>query len=203
MMAPGHQVVGFTFGVGAVMWVPYAEVSASQPFPTMLFFTFVLVGALLPDIDTPSSKLGQKFWRGLVILLGVALLGYIFAPSYLNVYHDELKVFILMLLPVIGMMRGHRQITHSVLFLLILVLYSWLIEAWFDIPWFYLSGLIVGVVSHLFADCLTKRGIPLAYPFSKKRTRFFVTFRTGSTVEKVLVYILVAGNIWFLTNQLF
>lgn len=203
MMASGHQVVGFTFGLGAVMWIPYSEVSLVQPFPSLLFFTFVITGSLLPDIDTPKSTLGQKFWRGLVTILALALLGYIFAPDYLDRYHDELKVLSLMLLPVIAMMRGHRKITHSLLFLLILVLYSWMIERWFHIPWFYLSGLLIGVASHLFADGLTKRGIPLCYPFSKKRTRFVVTFRTGSHVEKVLVYGLVILNIWILTNQLF
>ncbi|MCA0972600.1 metal-dependent hydrolase [Halobacillus litoralis] len=202
MLASGHQVVGFTFGMGAVMWIPYTEVSTAQPFPTLLFFSFVLVGSLLPDIDTPKSKIGQKFWRGLVIVLALALLGYLFAPTYIDHYRDELKVFVMMLLPVLVMVRGHRKMTHSLLFLVLLVFYSYLIEMWSGITWFYLSGLLIGVASHLFADSLTKRGIPLAYPFSKKYTRFFVTFRTGSNVERILVYSLVVWNIWVLINQL-
>lgn len=203
MMAPGHQVVGFTFGVGALTYLPYTEVPVETPFHTILYFVFVLFGALLPDIDTPKSKLGHKFWRGLMTLFTLAFLIYLFAPQYLDKYRDELKIFVMMLLPVLIMIRSHRKMTHSFVFVSLLVFYSYLIEKWLGVPWFYLSGLIIGVMSHLFGDYITKKGIPFVYPLSSKHSQFLVTFRTGSNVERVIVYGLVVWNVWFLTNSIF
>lgn len=203
MMAPGHQVVGFTFGMGAITLLPQIELPSEQPLQTVLFFVFVIFGSLLPDIDTPTSKLGQKFWRGLMIIFALALFAYLFAPQYLNLYRDELKVFVMFLLPVLIMVRSHRKMTHSILFVLMLALYSLVIEKLFHIPWIYLSGLIIGVVSHLFADYITRRGIPLVYPFSRKYMNFPLTFRTGSQTERLLVFSLVIWNVWFLTSTIF
>ncbi|ARI78878.1 metal-dependent hydrolase [Halobacillus mangrovi] len=203
MMAPGHQVVGFTFGLGALTLLPQLEITYDKPFQTVLFFVFVIFGSLLPDIDTPTSRLGSKFWRGLMILFSVALLSYLFAPHYLDMYREQLKVFVLLLLPVLIMIRSHRKMTHSLLFILLLIVYSVLIERIFHIPWFYLSGLIIGVISHLFADYITKRGIPIVYPISRKHVQFLFTFRTGSYIERMIVYSLVIWNVWFLTATIF
>ncbi|RWZ52294.1 metal-dependent hydrolase [Halobacillus fulvus] len=203
MMAPGHQVVGFTFGVAALSFVPSITIPADRPFQTILFFVFVLFGSLLPDIDTPTSTLGHKFWRGLLAVFSLAFLFYLFAPHYLDIYREQLKVFVLLLLPVLVMIRSHRKMTHSILFIGLLYVYSLVIEHYFQIPWLYLSGMIIGGISHLFADFLTKKGIPLIYPFSRKHMQFFFTFRTGSKVEQMLVYSLVAWNLWFLTQHVF
>ncbi|KHE72068.1 metal-dependent hydrolase [Halobacillus sp. BBL2006] len=203
MLAPGHQVVGFTFGVGALTLLPQLEITYDRPFQTVLFFVFVIFGSLLPDIDTPTSRLGRKFWRGLMILFSVALLCYLFVPQYLDMYRNQLKVFVMLLLPVLIMIRSHRKMTHSLLFVLLLVFYSLIIEKLFYIPWFYLSGLIIGVISHLFADYITKKGIPLVYPISKKHVQFLFTFRTGSHIERMIVYSLVIWNVWFLTSTIF
>ncbi|QAS52482.1 metal-dependent hydrolase [Halobacillus litoralis] len=203
MMAPGHQVVGFTFGVGALALIPQFEVMTERPYQTILFFVFVLFGSLLPDIDTPASKLGHKFWRGLMTIFTIAFLCYLFAPHYLNTYRDELKVFVMLLLPVLIMIRGHRKMTHSLLFVSLLVGYCLILEQTLQIPWFYLGGMVVGVVSHLFGDFITKQGIPLVYPLSRKYIQFFFTFRTGSNTERMLVYSLVLWNVWFLTSTVF
>ncbi|WP_258871674.1 metal-dependent hydrolase, partial [Halobacillus trueperi] len=62
---------------------------------------------------------------------------------------------------------------------------------------------IIGVVSHLFGDYITKKGIPLAYPFSKKYLQFIFTFRTGSNSERLIVYSLLLWNVWYLTSNIF
>ncbi|ELK48709.1 metal-dependent hydrolase [Halobacillus sp. ACCC02827] len=203
MMARGHQVVGFTFGVGALTLLPSFELVSERPFQTILYFVFVLFGSLLPDIDTPTSTLGSKFWRGLMTVFTLAFLCYLFAPQYLDTYRDELKIFVMLLLPILIMIRGHRKMTHSILFVSLLALYGYILEQTLNIPWFYLGGLMIGVVSHLFGDYITKQGIPLGYPISKKYVQFLFTFKTGSSTEKVLIYGLVLWNVWFLTSIIF
>ncbi|WP_226585375.1 metal-dependent hydrolase [Halobacillus litoralis] len=201
-MAPGHQVVGFTFGVGAVTLIPAFEVVTIHPFQMILFFVFILLGSLLPDIDTPTSTLGHKFWRGLITIFTIAFLCYLFVPHYLDTYRDELKVFVMLLLPILIMIRGHRKMTHSFVFIGVLIGYSYILEQTLQVPRVLLDGLVIGVISHLFADYLTKKGIPLFYPLSKKHLQFLFTFRTGSSSEKVIVYGLVLWNVWFLTQSI-
>ncbi|WP_347861599.1 metal-dependent hydrolase [Salimicrobium sp. PL1-032A] len=198
MMAPGHQVVGFSFGVAAVTLLPALPFLPERPLETIVFFMFVLFGALVPDIDTPRSRLGQKFWRILITLFTVALAVYLFAPALFDTYREPLKTFVMLLLPILLMIRGHRKMTHSLFFLLFLVGYSYFVQWLLGLPWYYFGGLVTGATSHLFADFITKRGIPLFYPFSKKHHSFFVTFRTGSVVEKMVTFVLIIVNVWYL-----
>ncbi|WP_102336392.1 metal-dependent hydrolase [Salimicrobium jeotgali] len=198
MMAPGHQVVGFTFGVAAVTMLPALPFLPERPLEVIAFFLFVLFGALVPDIDTPRSKLGQKFWRILITIFTITLIVYLFAPSFFDIYREPLKTFVMLLLPVLLMIRGHRKMTHSLFFLLFLGVYSYFVQWLLGLPWYYFGGLITGSASHLFADYITKRGIPLFYPFSKTHYSFFITFRTGSIVEKILTFLLVIVNVWYL-----
>lgn len=76
---------------------------------------------------------------------------------------------------------GHRGITHSLLAILALgiVLLGEIGPAW-------VSPLVVGYLSHLAGDWLTKSGIPLFYPL---RTPFRapITFRTGGAGEALVL----------------
>ncbi|SDJ68411.1 metal-dependent hydrolase [Salimicrobium halophilum] len=198
MMAPGHQVVGFSFGVAAVTLLPALPFLPERPLEMIVFFMFVLFGALVPDIDTPRSRLGQKFWRILITLFTIALGVYLFAPALFDTYREPLKTFVMLLLPILLMIRGHRKMTHSLFFLLFLVGYSYFVQWLIGLPWYYFGGLVTGAASHLFADFITKRGIPLFYPFSKKHWSFFVTFKTGSMVEKIVTFVLIIMNVWYL-----
>jgi len=47
-----HLAFGFLAGLFSLQFVGHGNIYA--------FFAFVLLGALLPDIDTPSSKVGSK-----------------------------------------------------------------------------------------------------------------------------------------------
>jgi len=48
-----HLAFGFLFGLISMRFLYYNNV--------YFFFAFVLLGALIPDIDTPKSKVGSKF----------------------------------------------------------------------------------------------------------------------------------------------
>lgn len=65
---------------------------------------------------------------------------------------------------VINKLFGHRTITHSGLWLLLLVFL--LIKTDYSV---FLIGTTIGYFSHLLADTMTAGGIPWIYPLSKKR----------------------------------
>ncbi|GGF33494.1 hypothetical protein GCM10010954_35820 [Halobacillus andaensis] len=203
MLAPGHQALGLSSGLIVMTILPQMGLVPDTPFEAVLFMIFVLFGSLLPDIDTPRSKLGYHFWRILIFILLLAFGFYLFAPEYLDQYREELKVFVMLMAPLLVMVKSHRKMTHSVLFIGILTIYHVIITHFFDVPSFYFFGFITGVVSHLLGDYMTKRGIPLFYPIYRKHFRFLFTFKTGSSIEKGLVWFLSVWNIWFLVTQVF
>lgn len=62
MIAITHQMFGLTFGLIAILFLQLFRFTPSGWLDTILFLTLVLFGSLLPDLDTPHSKLGRKFW---------------------------------------------------------------------------------------------------------------------------------------------
>lgn len=58
---------------------------------------------------------------------------------------------------------GHRTITHSLLCLLALSVMIWPLLI-YQIPCY--AALLLGYMSHIVADCATKSGVPLFYPYS-------------------------------------
>jgi inner membrane protein len=68
---------------------------------------------------------------------------------------------------------GHRSITHSILGTATLGIATAL--SLHQYPYFIL-GNFIGYISHLLGDMLTKQGIPLFWPFEKKRYRICAIF---------------------------
>ncbi|MYL54411.1 metal-dependent hydrolase [Pontibacillus yanchengensis] len=197
MVATSHQVMGFTWGMGAITIYNSVGYIPDQLFSTILFFAAVIIGSLIPDIDTPKSKLGGPFERWgfmfVICLVGVEIL----TPGF-----SRSAQFLLMILsPLLFVYSGHRKFTHSIAFLALMGAYSFLLHTYIAIPLFYLVGFLTGIVSHLFGDFLTKRGIPLFYPISRKHVKFFYTFRTGSPIEVSITAALVVLNIVILSKN--
>lgn len=190
MLATGHQVFGVTWGIIAITLFTISGVTPKEPISTLIFFGFILIGSLFPDIDTPKSKLGRYFWTVAIIIVSGILTVVIYFPTLFTTILAYLKSISLLLLPFLLVFTGHRKFTHSLLFFLLLCLYSLLTKMYFEIPLFYYTGFLCGVASHLVGDYITKRGIPLFYPFSKKYFKFIVTFRTGSSKEHIITGIL-------------
>jgi len=73
----------------------------------------------------------------------------------------------------------HRGITHTLIaFALVVVACAWIPERF----WLYIP---LGYASHLIADMLTVRGIPLAYPVMRVRIRL-MRLRTGGAVDRMI-----------------
>lgn len=87
---------------------------------------------------------------------------------------------------------GHRTWTHS---LIILWVIFWPLNYLEGISWQILLALNIGYASHILADWMTHRGVPLLYPI-KWQFRAPLTFRTGSWIEKpmaLIPFLVMAG----------
>jgi len=107
-----------------------------------------------------------------------------------------------------GMYKGnslftsHRGITHHVIVGIIGILSIFLIPIFFHIPALmmdFYKGFVVGYISHLFADTMTKSGIP----YWKHKDRIAVKlFSTKSFGEYVFVFaLLVSAILYFIAQQ--
>ncbi|MDD2704553.1 MAG: metal-dependent hydrolase [Acidocella sp.] len=85
---------------------------------------------------------------------------------------------------------GHRGVTHSALAVAALV--ALLMHAGYRHG--VVCALAVGYASHLAADMLTPRGLPLAWPLRK--TWSLPLCRTGSAMEPVIILALVCWTAW-------
>lgn len=126
----------------------------------MVFITGAVIGSLFPDIDHRGSYLGRK--AKITSTITNALF-------------------------------GHRGITHSPIAMTIFVFLLYMASKLFFISpiiklWFI--GFFLGILSHIFLDMLTKGGVPLLYPFSKKKISL-TNIKTGSVGEKVIMIIIM------------
>jgi inner membrane protein len=99
------------------------------------------------------------------------------------------------------LLTSHRGITHHVIVGVIGLLSIFLIPLFFHLPTLimdFYKGLIVGYISHLFADTMTKSGIP----YWKHKDRIAVKlFRTKSFGEYVFVFALLVATVFYSTAE--
>ncbi len=89
---------------------------------------------------------------------------------------------------------GHRTFFHSLLALALLYGGMWYWSMQTGNPYIMAArfGIVVGYAGHLFLDMFTSRGIPLAWPFSKK-CYSLLDRRSGGKFETVLTVLLFIG----------
>ncbi|MCR4658461.1 MAG: metal-dependent hydrolase [Lachnospiraceae bacterium] len=166
------------------IWLPQ---DASLPL-AVCFTVSCCYGGLLPDADIPHSTAGKH-------------LRFLLWPLYLFKKMLLILGFFIRPLKKIGTALGHRGLFHSPLFhTMIFAILSALFRGWSEWINCILSGLYFGVLSHLLLD-LFSGGIPLFAPFSMKRQRPAITFKTGSFLEVIfnLVFVLVSIYMLYLT----
>lgn len=172
-----HDLAAFTGLVLAFIALPLIPMSV----PTAITaFGANFVGGLFPDIDQPTSDLWDNFRGGK------------FAGKFFT-----------------RMLGGHRHISHSLigLFLIgfLLEKFLWMISSIFlvnmEIVWW---SFMIGVVTHLIADSVTKDGIPLLWPLKWKigvPPLRILRMKAGGVVENVIVFpglLISTGYILFL-----
>ena len=150
------------FGVAALAGA--ALVTGADP-PAYVYPAAV-VAAWLPDIDNPRSTLGNGLSRSknpVVHVLGRPVSWALRTSSF-----------------VLIRTVGHRTLTHSILGALIFALPVYLFLG--DYPNLSLA-LVSGYASHVFADALNKRGVPLLWPLGRPFRLLPVGVRSGGAVE--------------------
>lgn len=165
MTGKTHQILGISAGLS--YFIARSEPTYSPAtFGAALVFSYI--GALLPDIDQPNSKLWHMLPFGHAV--GKA--------------SDPLL--------------EHRNFTHSILGLGIVGFGLYYLLAAFPNYWGINTQLIfiitmIAYVSHLFADMWTNEGIPLLFPYK----RFFglppkpfdsIRIATGQWFENLVIF---------------
>jgi inner membrane protein len=156
------------------LWI-FELIPGVQPEHIAIYAGAAALGALLPDLDAPRSKIGQWSIGGIKPFL---------LPSQ-AIYRSV----------------GHRSLLHSLLALVYVALVGMILSPF--LGWQILLALWLGYVSHLVTDASTRSGIPLLYPRPKRFHLLPKQLRivTGSSAEEVIFIALAALVLMlFLTN---
>ncbi len=140
MLARAHGLIAFGTLATIATIVEPKSIGNSTLFLCLVFNT---IGSMLPDIDQASNRLWDMFPAGEKV--GKAL----------------------------GVFMRHRGISHSILGVYLIDRFSfWFTsnifnESFVDTKLVYWS-MMIGVISHIFADSVTEEGVPLLYPLKMK-----------------------------------
>jgi inner membrane protein len=179
MTARTHDLAAITALGLAVLVVPVHSMTLATALVGMLANQ---IGGIVPDIDQPTAP----FWRNLPI-------GRIFGKAF-----DKL-------------LGGHRYISHSLLGLVVFgflanlllrFLHPIMPHVSIQLVWY---AFLIGVISHLIMDMLTKEGVPLLLPLP---FRFgfpplkALRITTGKHIEMLIVFpLLLILDIWLCANH--
>lgn len=187
-----HVLGGLVFGTLAIKLGGAERIVADLPHSE----NFVnLIGS---EMDVLSS-LGS--W-------GVFLFACLFGSVFLDIDHPNSFIGRRMKVTsfVVHHTLGHRGFTHSLLFvfgasffsyLLLLIVFSH-VGSFLFVAHSFSFGFFLGMVSHLLLDMMTKSGVPLLHPFSKKRYSIS-PIKTGSVGESLFALVLlgIQGGLMF------
>jgi inner membrane protein len=176
MLARTHDVAAITALAVVVLVNPVPEVTLST---VILALVANQIGGIAPDIDQPTAP----FWRNLPV-------GGIFGR-----FIDKL-------------LGGHRFLSHSLLGvalfgflakLLLTFMHPVMPKVDIQLVWY---AFLIGMVSHLIMDTITKEGVPWLLPIPVKfgiPPLRKLRMTTGKSLEKILVLpLLLATDLWIL-----
>lgn len=159
-----HDLAAFT----AINVIVATQPLSPLGLPTAIVaLTANFIGGLTPDIDQSTGNLWHRLPAG----------------SY----------FGKLIAPILG---GHRFISHSIvgiflfgfIFDKLLDLTSSALIVNHDIVWW---AFMIGIISHLVMDTLTREGVPWLFPIPFKfgiPPLAFLRFKTGGVIEKYLIF---------------
>jgi inner membrane protein len=171
--ATTHAVFGIAALAGASL------VAGTEP--PLYAYPVAVVAAWLPDVDNPRSTLGNGLSR--------------MENPVLNVLSRPLSWFLRASSFVLVRTVGHRTLTHSLLGVLLFALPVWLLFGGF--PNLFLA-LVAGYASHVFADALNTRGVPLLWPLGKPIRLLPGGIRSGGVAEFFVALGTLGFAVWAL-----
>ena len=161
MNATTHAVFGIAALAGASLVVGTE--------PSVYAYPVAVAEAWLPDVDNPRSTLGNGLSR--------------LENPGLNLLSRPVSWILRATSFTLARTVGHRTLTHSLLGVALLALPVWFLLGGF--PNLSLA-LVAGYASHVFADALNTRGVPLLWPLGRPFRLLPGGIRSGGAVELVV-----------------
>ena len=164
MTARTHDAFAFASLVTVAAFFPPTSLNL------LTFFMAVIannIGALIPDMDSA----GNRLWD--LLPLGDHL-----AKIFRRIFYK------------------HRTLSHSFIGVVVIYLFlNWflllILNTEFSNPNVILVAIMVGYISHIFADSMTKEGVPLLFPlkidFGLPPVKS-LRIKTGDKIEKYIIY---------------
>lgn len=199
MRYSSHRVAGICVGLSAASIISGGDIDTSTLAMAETVVISSMIGAILPDIDEPNSFVSKHIkplsyaikavaghrgafhsplFLGLLLILLKLLVGHLVDVDMLI----PIMKFVILMIPIIICLpyiksKGIILLIASVA----LFLSSWTsMDALngYDFYQYLWMGIGLGMASHLLMDALTVSGIPLLWPFSKKKFRL-LSLKTG------------------------
>jgi inner membrane protein len=182
MLYKGHLTAGVMVAATA------AIVLEDSALVTATACLFSCTTALLPDLDSPTSKISQKLPL-VKIAKVIAIFVMLYSFSFLMTFDWKDFIIYFFTSGFIYMSLGHRKLLHSLLFVIPL---SFVIYKYIGVNNTILTGITIGLISglasHLLGDLFTKDGIPLLYPIP---FRFRIGWFTAGKNDKIICSIIL------------
>ncbi len=183
----GEGLTGKThFAIGVASGVGLAVASGNTDDVGELALTIVLAGiaSLLPDIDEDGSLINNFLFPSLSRTYRSFALAALGLVMILLFFIKSLPLWVLLM----GVFAAgvayapHRSVTHSILTCAYVTWMFYTIQPCMSVP------VLVGYLSHLFADTLTSAGVPYLWPYKKKFSMkaFGIKVKTGGSEEKLI-----------------
>lgn len=181
MTAKGHMLISIPISVMVDKLLhTYFFGNQYDALFSILFYSFVIIGSVLPDIDEPESYIGRKFP---VLSYAFSIFGALTPTKTLE----------------------HRGITHYLIVPLVILYFAYTNDSF--MVKIVLYSLAIGIFAHDCGDMLTKGGIiGFFFPlFPTKRIGLLpvgLRFITNSTTEWVLNFFIFIGIVIFYMNSI-
>jgi len=147
--------------------------------PPAYAYAAAVAAAWLPDVDNPRSTLGNGLSR-------------MESPA-LNLISRPVSWALRAASFALVRTVGHRTLTHSLLGGVLFALPVWLVLGAY--PNLSLA-LVAGYASHVFADALNTRGVPLLWPVGKPIRLLPGGIRSGGAVEVAVALVALGFAGW-------
>jgi inner membrane protein len=142
--------------------------------PPLYTYPAAVISSWLPDVDNPRSRLGNGLSR-----MKNPTLNFLTRPVSWALRVASFTLFRTV---------GHRTLTHS---LFGVALFTTLVSPAAALSPDLFAALVAGYVSHLVADSLNKKGVPLLWPAGWRFKLLAGGVRSGGVAE-ILVALVVA-----------
>ncbi|MBV4417981.1 metal-dependent hydrolase [Clostridium tyrobutyricum] len=159
----------------------------------------VLFASILPDIDHPKSIVNKYILPFKNKMTKVTLYGCIGAVLlwYNYLYLDKPIIKALGIVFIIIAVSSHRGgLTHSLMGMSLFSFVAGYIGNMYNIH-YLVYYFMIGYGMHLICDMFTNMGVPLFYPFRKKKVKFPFTYKTNSKIGSAIEQLLMIGGLLF------